>query len=377
MVSKVHLNGILPKQLCKLLPLKKLPRRAPSRASIPSLPTELYVLILAQAARPSFLMTDSPWFNPYSSALVLCRICRTFRRIVLPELLHTVVLLKAKHLLAFMYALQMQRAHAQQQNHLHFDYAAHVDRSWIGNTSAARSRVNAKSCLHSVDFDLLAPVLLASNSLAVDYAAMFLLDGCLEHALNAHIHSNIDHKSSPQFWNVKTLTLSGDLDSYWPTSTAEGHAFLASISHINFFPSDKFLVDLPLQGFDIALHYEFPEFPWSSLKSLQSVSLALPYCRFTVWHFASFSCGSSSYAWYRIRRPIRVELLTIPVADLPSGCWARRIPGGYARRKDGRISSVDFCRTAALHSGVTSSHELQATQQWEWFRIWAAKISST
>ncbi|OAX39390.1 hypothetical protein K503DRAFT_90975 [Rhizopogon vinicolor AM-OR11-026] len=124
MVFKVHLKGSIQKQLGRL-PFK-LFRRAPnpSRATpseslseCANLPTELYLLIFTYAtAKPSFATIGYPSLNPYySSTFALSRVSRTFRRIALPFLLHTIFLFKAKHVLAFVHALHMQRAYAKQE----------------------------------------------------------------------------------------------------------------------------------------------------------------------------------------------------------------------------------------------------------------------
>jgi hypothetical protein len=59
-----------------------------------------------------------------------------------------------------MHALQMQRVYAREGNRLHLDYAGHVHRIWIGEVTFTMEPYN---------FSILAPVLLASKSLAVDF----------------------------------------------------------------------------------------------------------------------------------------------------------------------------------------------------------------
>jgi hypothetical protein len=153
----------------------------PARFSPVDLPTELSLLILSYAARS------------ISCALALCRVSRTVRRIALPELLHTVILSKRHNVLAFMHALHMQGAYVQQEHHLYFDYAAHVRKIWIRETKTVRYDVHKDN----IDFSILAPVVLASQSLAVSFKNTFLLDGCLEYAWNSYVHLNIDHERSP------------------------------------------------------------------------------------------------------------------------------------------------------------------------------------
>ncbi|OJA20689.1 hypothetical protein AZE42_06033 [Rhizopogon vesiculosus] len=376
----MRLKGSIQKQLGKL-PFK-LFRRAlnPSRATsseppseCANLPTELYFLIFTYAtAKPSFATIDYPSLNPYySSMLALCRVSRNFRRIALPFLLHTIFLSKAKHVLAFVHALHMQRAYAKQENLLYFDYAAHVHSLWIGNTND-NSRLYRS--LYTVDFSLLAPVLLASKSLALDYASLFLLDSCLKYAWNSRTPSNINHKSSPLPWSVKTLTLSGNLASYLPTArTAEGHAFLASLSHIIFFPSKRKVFTLmaifyPPYVLENPIHYDIPEclnnVPWDSLKGLQSVSLALPHI--TTKSNVTFLSPKKGYLIECEVVDPRIDLMTVSApVDLLSDDWTQNIPDA-SRREEGYISSVTFCATSTC-SGTIALHDYKLIP---WEQVW-------
>jgi hypothetical protein len=384
MASKEYLKGNLSKQLYKLFRFNRRKRQAPCQSLTPSptrsplhLPSELYFLILTHVATPSFTAIESPLSpNPYSSALILCHVSRAFRRIVLPLLLHTVFLSEAKHMFAFVRALQMQRTYMQQESHLHFDYAACVHRIWIGK-AFIRSWDSPRLYrnLNGIDISLLAPALLAADSLAIDYGNLFLLDSCLKYAWNSHIqNTGTLEKSSPLPWNTKTLTLSGNLDSYHPTSrTPEGYAFLASISHIIFFPprDAPFRVWLstdarPGAGCEYPLHYKIPErlnhVPWASLTSLQSVSLALPVT--LVW-------VEYSYFWRRDYVEyggtyLHVELLTVsaPVDTLSS----RMISDASAGIQEGHISSFDF-RATATCSNITVDREVI-----HWGHIWASGL---
>lgn len=167
-----------------------------------------------------------------------------------------------------------------------FDYAAHIHRVWIGETPFLR--------LGGIDFSLLAPVLLASKSLAVDFGSLYLLDGCIEYAWIFHtlVRSIIDHKSSPLPWSVTTLTLSGDFSLYYHASTVTRLAFFESVSQFIFLPPATFDLFQKLAvkaGCDKPFHYELPaasimeKFPWTSLKSPQAVTLVLPHITGLVW----------------------------------------------------------------------------------------------
>src|SRR6267154_4613505 len=80
-----------------------------------NLPTEIILIIFAYAARPTFCQNeDYESTNPYSSALALCRVSKLVRRAVLPVLLRTVLLTEDCNVSAFVHALRIQKAYAQQ-----------------------------------------------------------------------------------------------------------------------------------------------------------------------------------------------------------------------------------------------------------------------
>ncbi|OAX37468.1 hypothetical protein K503DRAFT_231638 [Rhizopogon vinicolor AM-OR11-026] len=379
MVPMVHLKGNLLKRLSKLTALKFL-RRAPPRAPC-ALPTELYLLIFTYAtAKPPLATINYPSLNSYySSTLALCRVSRTFRHIALPFLLHTIFLSTAKQVLAFVYALYLQRAYMKLGNRLYFDYSAHVHNIWIGNMLCMRLRGDDISRLyqrlHGIDFSLLAPVLLASKSLALDYASLFLLDGCLKYAWNnSRIYANTSYKPSP-LWSVKTLTLSGDLTLYSPTPrTAEGYAFLASLSHIIFFPFEGMLylrtAVCPWDACRNPVHYDIPEclnnVSWDSLKGLQSISLALPHTKLKYKY--TFLSSEGSYRREYVGMDTHIDLMTVsPPVDLLSDHWAQSTRDA-SRREEGRISSVKFCATST-RSGTITFHNCYWFTPWE--QVWA------
>ncbi|KAG1794116.1 uncharacterized protein HD556DRAFT_440204, partial [Suillus plorans] len=91
------------------------------------LPTELALIIFKHAAQPPFVQHAPYTRDLYSSALSLCRVSKIVRCAVLPELLHTVLLSTARQLLAFIWALHMQKKYIDQQHDLAFDYASCVD----------------------------------------------------------------------------------------------------------------------------------------------------------------------------------------------------------------------------------------------------------
>lgn len=309
-----------------------------------NLSTELVLLILAFAARPDFAQTDEEK-NPYSSALALCRLSRITRRAVLPQLLRTVLLSEDNNVISFVHALRMQKVYRQQGNHLYFPYAAHVHRIWIGKISAppptAPLHGNFPRSTHNtsepdIDFSVLASVILGAQSLAVDFASLFLLCGCLEHAWSTHIAMNVDADCSPPPWNTKTLALSGEFTRWLPfTSTAEGSAFLASISHLIFLSPSRFrpwTVCKYDPCFDDAQfrEYSLPEWmtsvPWVAFKNVRAVSLSLPHI---VTQFDSDE-----------PLDLHVELLTLSASPGHRGWVPKNISNSF-KNGEGRISLVD------------------------------------
>lgn len=349
------------------------PRRGPSLFA--NLPTELCFLVFTHAARPTFAPNRIERKKPYSSALALCRVSRAIRCIVLPELLHTILLSKGKHVIAFIHALKMQHAYAQQDNHLHVDYAAHVRRIWIGGTHNRYSMHDIRYVpLGNTDFSLLAPVLLAARSLAIDYRSLSLLNSCLEYAERPHTHLNVD-KSSPPPWRIKTLTLSGDLADYRLTDSVTVYAFLASISHIIFLSPTRFQFEgvFPWRYdgiLDKLLRYNIFErisrnpFPWAALQNLQSVSLALPHL------MPPIMSHTSTLAWCELCwKDVSIEMwtFTAPMVQL-SGHWAQEIPDAYDQRGEGRISSANV--RATLKDSPSS--RIYAVLHWE--QAWACGL---
>ena len=316
---------------------------------IQSFPVELCDTILKYAATPNFHHDDPQSMNPYSSALALCLVSKTIRFLVIPELLRTIFLPGYDHVVAFTDALQMQRAYARKGSHLHVDYAAQVQSIWIAKKVEIRFKCGTHRKLNnsprrrggkSIDFNLLAPVVLASKSLQVDYDFMFLLDNCLEYAWNARINSNIHHKSAPLPWSVETLTLcGGSLSTYYGATRHHfgRYSFFGSISHILV---REYLSPTESVGVEKTFHYKTPEcsydIPWACLKNLRLISFGIPH-----EHLAQpgavprhVECG----------KDMHVELLTVPdPTNLPLDRPAEQTSSAYSLNQDGRISSVD-CR---------------------------------
>lgn len=342
------------------------------------LPTEINFLILTHAARPTFSQTDPRWDGRsyYSSALALCCVSRTIRRIIFPELVHTVFLVKANNVLAFVHALNMQKVYAQQKNHLYVDYALYVRKIWISEALGSSFKYKVPHS-DNIDFSLLAPVLLAAQSLALDFGSLSLLNGCLEYAWNSHVDLNVDQEYSPNLpWSTRTLTLLEDSppielsQSYPLTNTAPERAFLASISRIITLP---LTISNEYRGYELdsdqQLYYVLPEwmdsFPWASLKSLRTVSVVLPH----ITIIAPFRESAPLH-----RSDVPVELLTFSASKgLLSGNWIQKELDGYAGRGE-ILSSVDIC------GGIVrgSNPSLVAIEVFlDWEQAWAREICRT
>ncbi|KAG1725067.1 uncharacterized protein EDB91DRAFT_1254926 [Suillus paluster] len=286
------------------------------------LPTELVLLILSYAAKPTFSQADNyDAKNPYASAATLCLVSRIVRRTVLPELLHT-------HSSTL---FSMQKAYAQQKHHLHFEYAPHIRRIWIGEILHLPPQPlwPLSSMLYpppALDFSLLSPVVLAAESLALDFLSVkYLLAGCLEHAWHSQV---VDHER-PLPWNTKTMTVSGAYPWFSLEITPQGRAFLASISHLVSLShlqneTHLHLIDRFTGSRDYRLPMWLRRTRWYSFENLQTVSLALPYIEVPV-----DPCIFSG-------TEVQVELLTFPVSLIPNNL--RR---AFAQSGEGRFRSED------------------------------------
>jgi len=244
----------------------------------------------------------------------------------------------------------MQDGYAQTGNHLHFDYAPHVRRIWIGETSSLTHT--------SINFSLLAPVLFASKSLALDTGSMSLLDSCLTQVWDSHARSVSDRPR----WSTTTLTLAGNLQFYCPTTQYDVHSlrskFFASIDQFIFLPPATFRLsqDSTSANMDSKLfHYylspvEVDNFPWTSLEDPQTVVLALPHITLKV--SALRACVQPS-SW-----DVCVTLETVP-APLS---WVHS-----DKEKTNLQSSFDV-RAALTFSGVL-------TVDFNWEQTWACRLS--
>ncbi|KAG1898766.1 uncharacterized protein F5891DRAFT_1147996 [Suillus fuscotomentosus] len=290
------------------------------------LPVELAFMILEYAARPTFDQADLyDARSPYSSALALCRVSKIVRRIVLPELLHTILLPDFRHVEKFVHALRMQKVYKEKGSDLHFEYAPRVHKMWIvshgGNPASAHlphaPRAHAlKPSRSPLDISLLAPILLAAPSLALGWTSLDILVECLEHVWKSHAATHVDNEHPPLPWKTQTLTLSCTPPTTGPqwerlTDTPQGSTFLGSISHLS---ANPYVCDYKSHTADLDRDYRLPLWmgitPWAIFKSLQTVFLSYPRIASSVDPFALIFTGIDSY----------VELLTLSASLLRDHC---------------------------------------------------------
>lgn len=330
------------------------------------LPVELALLILKHAAQPSFSQTETYTSkNPYSFALALCFVSKEVRKTALPEILHTVLLPQLHNVTAFVDALRMQQAYAQQDHQFKFNYAKHVRRMWMGQFrgSLPGLSLNGFGQLRpAMDLSPLAPVLLAAPSIAVDFENLGLLSGCLFHAWKYRADS---HEDSPALYDPKTLMVTGSESTtrQWSpyTNTAHGAAFLASISHVisithTVTDSSRHLCRI-CHCDNGSKNYKLPDWmAQAPLSSLQTFSLPIPHSAYTL-----AECELSG-------TDMKVELLTFSVSKLSS-----------------RPRTLKEIRTIQQMRSSPSDHGLLAVSRprssscilcQDWLKAWACGLGS-
>ncbi|KAG2049263.1 hypothetical protein BDR06DRAFT_1012360 [Suillus hirtellus] len=257
----------------------------PFRSHSGSLPMELLIPILKDAAQ----LTFSPRAkhvdeNFYSTAVSLCRVSRLFRRIILPEMLHTVFL---RHgVKKFANALLMQKAYAEKESDLFFDYTSAIQRMWISDYWASLSE--GPSSLKP-NMSILHPVILAVPVLAIDCDHLELLIKSVEDAWTSHADLNIDHKYRPfpgKTQNLMIMSPGGIWIPFRSGSKSKTSIFLASIPRLTYLPnleaySDSFRdISRGLKSPESLLDSWMNNIPWKHMTSLQtfqwSIRISLP-----------------------------------------------------------------------------------------------------
>ncbi|KAG1872339.1 hypothetical protein DFJ58DRAFT_887471 [Suillus subalutaceus] len=333
------------------------------------LPVELALLILKHAAQPSFSQTE-PYRskNPYSFALALCLVSKEVRKTVLPEILHTVLLPQFHNVTAFVDALRMQEAYAQQGHQFKFDYTKYIRRMWLGRFNGSLPGPSLTGLYPNTfgsmppgpDLSLLAPVLLAVPSIAVDFENVGLLSGCLFYASKSRVDN---HEGSPALYDPKTLTVTGFecMTREWSsfTKTVHGAAFLASLSHvisITYTMGERNRHVLRLCHFSNQWKiYQLPK--WmerAPLRSLQTFSLPIPH---SAHRLAECELSSTD---------MKVEVSTFSVSKLSS---RQRTLGIRTIRE-----TMSFNGPLALSYPGRSSSSCILCQ--DWLQAWACGLGT-
>ncbi|KAG1849589.1 hypothetical protein C8R48DRAFT_778520 [Suillus tomentosus] len=270
---------------------------SPIRSPFSGLPVEIATIIFEYAAEPTFSQREKyDDKTPYSTALSLCLVSRLVRRIVLPELLHTILLRRRYDVKKFVNALLMQKAYAQKQSDLFFDYTSAVQRMWISDffdhsPNAQRAMVNHFFLRHplqepefELDMSVLVPVILAAPALAIDVYHLKLIVQSVEDAWTSRADANIDHEHSPFPSKTQNLTIIRH-SSNWKIfeNIPKGCAFLAPITQLTFLTdldeeSNTFRdISRGLKSPELSLCDWMKDIPWARMKSLEAVSAAYPH----------------------------------------------------------------------------------------------------
>lgn len=216
--------------------------------------------------------------NPYSTALSMCLVSHATRAAAMPQLLRTVALSETKNVYAFIRAIHIQRVYHQPstdspqlqnlQSRLAVDYTRYIKRMWVGTCWEDDPRHMDKGRYmdgsHSLeeeeeeeewlDYRALWEVMRGVESLGIYCDGLHLLynglatDFDIADAMDMDFdvgpEPTIDSKSvAPEFmttsaqkvteWNCRRVTCVGNRWRWKPlTSTAEGTAFLARLTHL-------------------------------------------------------------------------------------------------------------------------------------------------
>ncbi|KAG1786697.1 uncharacterized protein HD556DRAFT_1192886, partial [Suillus plorans] len=223
------------------------------------LPTEIILTICKDAAQPTFSQREKyDMKNPYSTALSLCLVSRLVRRIILPDFLHTILLRRHHSLKKFANALFIQKAYAEKESDLFFDYTSAIQRMWISNSFdyfvyAEARPPNNSSFLFSLakyfcsktdelrrNISVLLPVILAVPELAVDRDHLGYIMKSVQDAWSSRTDLNVGgHSSFPGKTKNLTIIRQGDYLDTWTgwnpelfSDRVKESVFLASIPHL-------------------------------------------------------------------------------------------------------------------------------------------------
>ncbi|KAG1848108.1 hypothetical protein F4604DRAFT_1973974 [Suillus subluteus] len=218
----------------------------------------------------------------------------------------------------FVDALHMQQAYTQQGHQSKFNYTKYIRRIWMERFNGSLPGPSLPGLYPNAfgpmspgpDLSLLAPVLLAAPSIAVDFENVGLLSGCIFHAWKSRVDN---HKGSPALYNPKTLTVTGFecVTPEWSsfTNSIHGAAFLASLSHVisityTMYEQNRHVCHLCHFSNKWKI-YQLPKWmEWAPFRSLQTFSLPILH---SAHHLAECELSSTD---------MKVELSTFSVSKL-------------------------------------------------------------
>ncbi|KAG2049194.1 hypothetical protein BDR06DRAFT_975391 [Suillus hirtellus] len=262
-----------------------------SHSPLSDLPIEILLIIFKEAAQPTFSQREKyDHKNPYSTALSLCLVSRLVRRTILPDFLHTILLRRRHSVKKFANALLMQKAYAEEQSDLFFDYTSAVQRMWLCEAFDYSLNAQAQSYLYrnmmaesyyqdielKHNMSVLLPVILAAPALVVDRRHLkFILE--LEGTENA---------CSSFSGKTKSLAIIQQSINYVLNlfrRISKESVFFASIRHLTYLID---LVDDSSHFRDISSGVDSPknkvsmwmrDLPYAYLKSLETFSVVYPH----------------------------------------------------------------------------------------------------
>jgi hypothetical protein len=210
----------------------------PARFPFERLSTELAIEIIRFTSVPDFTGSAS---NPYSNAVTMCLVSHPVRQAAILELLDTVLLSAGRNVHAFIRAILMQRDHRLTGSCLAVDYSMHIRRMWCGTCPEALVDEPRDSTAW-LDYGALWEVMRNVERLGIHYESLHLIYNGLATEVDAMEVDEIDGKSisSTSRWKCQKITFAGDYWRWKPlTSTKEGSAFLANITHLVLWMTDN------------------------------------------------------------------------------------------------------------------------------------------
>jgi hypothetical protein len=211
----------------------------------------------------------------------MCLVSHEVRKAALPQLLKTVLLSEDRHVYAFTHAILMQRIHRQNQSRLAVDYSKYVKRMWCGPCREALVD-EPRDSPSWLDYGALCEVMRNVEHLGINQS-LHLLYNSLASDVDAMGVDEVDGKgiSLPIPWKCRKVTFSGDFWRWKPlTSTGEGTAFLANITHLVLWMKDHHHChhhgELSVSTAKSEVTPRFMEsVPFEMMKSLTDVGFAL------------------------------------------------------------------------------------------------------